>query len=419
MNSKERVKTVLSHRAADKIAVDLGCSPVSGIHCKVVEELRRHYGLEDRPVKVHEPGQMLGLVEDDLAEALGLDVIGCWAANNGWGIPQKDWKPYRMPWGQTVMFPAPLADSIVEKDGALYGFAQGDNTVPPATMMPELCYFFDCLERQSGEIDDAALRVEDNLEEFGEISDADVAHWKKTIDEASQSGKAVFANLGGMALGDIGILLAPCLKHPKGIRQVAEWYMSTLTRQDFIRELFDRQTDTAIKNLEKIYAAVGNKIDIAFICGTDFGTQTSQFCSDETFRYLWMPYYKKVTGWIHEHTTWKTFKHCCGAIVPLMESFIECGFDIINPVQIAAAGMDPKFLKEQYGDRITFWGGGVDTQRTLPYGSPDDVRREVLELCEIFGRDGGFVFNTIHNIQANVPIENVVAMVEALREIRG
>lgn len=419
MTGKERINTVLSHKSADAIAVDFGSSPVSGIHCKAVEGLRRHYGLDDHPVKVHEPGQMLGLVEDDLAEAMGIDTCGCFAANNGFGIPMKDWKPYKMPWGQTVMFPSLLADTISEKDGTLYAYPQGDTTVAPSVMMPERCYYFDCIERQQGEIDDSTLNVEDNLEEFGDLSDADVAHWKSEIERADASGRAVVASLGGLALGDIGLILVPGIKHPKGIRQVAEWYMSTISRQDYLHELFSRQTEIAIRNLERIYAAVGNKIDVVFVCGTDFGTQTSQFCSSETFRSLYMPYYKIITGWIHDHTTWKTFKHCCGAIVPLMEDFIESGFDIINPVQIAAKDMDPKVLKERFGDRITFWGGGVDTQYVLPYGTPDDVRRQVFELCEIFGKDGGFVFNSIHNIQADVPIPNIVAMVEALKEING
>jgi len=417
MNGKERINTVLNHKSADAIAVDFGSSPTSGIHCKVVEGLRRHYGLEDHPVIVHEPGQMLGYVEDDLAEAMGIDTIGCYGAKNGFGIPNRDWKPFKMPWGQTVMFPSLLTDTISEKDGTLYAYPQGDTTVEPSAMMPERCLYFDCIERQKEDVDDSKLNVEDNLEEFGDLTDADVAHWKKEIDKADASGRASIAMLPGLALGDIGLILVPGIKHPKGIRKIAEWYMSTVIRQDYLHELFSRQTEIAIRNLERIYAAVGNRIDVVFVCGTDFGTQTGQFCSEETFRSLYMPYYKIINGWIHEHTTWKTFKHCCGAIMPLMEGFIESGFDIINPVQIAAKDMDPRVLKERFGDRITFWGGGVDTQHVLPFGTPDDVRRQVTELCEIFGRDGGFVFNTIHNIQGDVPIENVVAMVETLKEI--
>lgn len=418
MTGKERLQTVLNHRSADKIALDFGSTNVTGIHCRVMEALRRHYGLDDHPVYVYEPGQMLGLMEDDLAEALGIDTKGCFSRENNFGIANEDWKPFRMPWGQTVMFPSRLADTISEEDGALFGYPQGDNTLPPSAKMPETCYFFDCIERQQGEIDDDKLNVEDNLEEYGEISDAGVEYWKKAVDKAAESGRAVVASFGGMALGDVARIITPALKHPKGIRSVAEWYMSTVIRQDYIHEMFDRQSALAVKNLEKIYAAVGDKVDVVYVCGTDFGTQISQFCSVDTYRSLYMPYYKRMNDWIHAHTSWKTFKHSCGAVYPLMESFIDSGFDIINPVQIAAADMDPRRLKEDFGSRVTFWGGGVNTQTTLPFGTPDQVRKEVLELCGIFGRDGGFVFNTIHNIQANVPVENVVAMMETLKEIR-
>lgn len=418
MTGKERLQAVLNHRNADRIALDFGGTNVTGMHCRVMEAVRKHYGLDEHPVYVYEPGQMLGLMEDDLAEALGIDTKGCFGKENNFGIANEDWKPFKMPWGQTIMFPARLADTISEKDGALFSYPQGDTTLPPSAKMPETCYFFDCIERQDGEIDDEKLNVEDNLEEFGEISDAGIEYWKKTVDEAAATGRAVVASFGGMALGDVARVITPALKHPKGIRSVAEWYMSTVIRQDYIHELFDRQTQIAVRNLEKLYAALGDKVDVVHICGTDFGTQVSQFCSVDTFRSLYMPYYQRMNNWIHEHTPWKTFKHSCGAVYPLMEGFIESGFDIINPVQIAAVDMEPGRLKKEFGDRITFWGGGVNTQTTLPFGTPDDVRKEVIELCGIFGRDGGFVFNSVHNIQANVPVENVVALFDTLKEIR-
>ena len=118
----------------------------------------------------------------------------------------------------------------------------------------------------------------------------------------------------------------------------------------------------------------------------------------------------------HEHTTWKTFKHSCGAIDPLIPHIIEAGFDILNPVQCSADGMAPEHLKKKYGDQLTFWGGGVNTQRTLPFGTPAQVRDEVLHRCEVFAPNGGFIFNAIHNIQARTPVGNVVAMLDAVQE---
>jgi uroporphyrinogen-III decarboxylase len=125
-----------------------------------------------------------------------------------------------------------------------------------------------------------------------------------------------------------------------------------------------------------------------------------------------------VNDWVHGHTRWKTFIHSCGSVVALLADIIEAGFDILNPVQCSAAGMDPRTLKERFGDRITFWGGGVDTQRTLPFGTPEAIRREVQERMEIFGHGGGFVFNTVHNVQATTPTENLLALYEAVQESR-
>ena len=233
------------------------------------------------------------------------------------------------------------------------------------------------------------------------------------------SGKGIIASFGGTALGDIALVPGMQLKNPKGIRDVAEWYMSTVMRPDYIRSIFEKQTELAIENFRRIYERIGNKIDAVFICGTDFGTQNSTFCSGEQFTELYLPYYKRINNWMHEHTMWKSFKHSCGAVESFMPLFIEAGFDIINPVQINAKGMDPRHLKNTYGKDLVFWGGGVDTQKMLSFGSPSEVKKQVLENCDIFAKDGWFVFNTVHNIQANVPIENLVAMLDAINDFNG
>jgi hypothetical protein len=358
---------------------------------------------------------MLGEVDSELVRAMDIDVVGLFGARNMFGIANENWKKHRTLWGQEVLFPADF-NYTYNNNGDILIYPEGDTSVPPCAIMPKSGYFFDAIERQQP-IDESKLRVEDNLEEFGYITENELEYWKGQADSLIDNDKAVIASLGGTALGDIALVPAMNLKHPKGIRGVAEWYMSTLTREDFIKELFDRQTEIALENLKKLYSVLGNKIDAVFICGTDFGTQNSTFCSPDTYKNIWLPYYKKVNNWIHKNTKWKTFKHSCGAVEPLISLFIESGFDILNPVQINASGMDSKHLKEKYGKDIVFWGGGVDTQGAFAFGSPADVREQVKRQCEILNRNGGFVFNTIHNIQANVPFENVIAMVEALKEV--
>jgi uroporphyrinogen-III decarboxylase len=279
-------------------------------------------------------------------------------------------------------------------------------------------YFFDCIVRQQP-FDEEKLNPQDNLEEFGPISKEDLDHLARSTQEASATGRGICATFGGTAFGDIAFVPGPALKHPKGIRDITEWYVSTSSRQDYVHKVFGRQCEIAIQNLEKIYSVVGDAIQAVFLCGTDFGTQTSAFCSVKTFQNLYFPYYKQVNEWIHSHTQWKTFKHSCGAVSKFLPSFIEAGFDILNPVQCSATGMDPEQLKANFGDRLVFWGGGVDTQRVLPFGTAAEVRDQVLRRCEIFAPGGGFVFNTIHNIQAKTPVENIIAMLDAVHDFNG
>lgn len=413
--SKQNFQKTLNHQQPEKVVVDFGSTAVTGVHVLVVEKLREHYGLEKKPVKVAEPYQMLGEIDEELIEAMNIDVIGLSGEKNMFGVKNENWKQHKTFWGQEVLFPGGF-NYTYNANGDILMHPEGDISVPPSAMMPKAGFFFDALERQ-GPVDDTKLTVEDNLEEFNHISDLDLGYWIKQVDSVRDKGKGVIASLGGTALGDIALVPAVGLKNPKGIRGVSEWYISTLIREDFIKELYDRQTDIAIDNLKKIYNVIGDNIDVAFICGTDFGTQSSTFCSPETYARVWLPYYKKVNDWIHLNTGWKTFKHSCGAIEPLIALFIESGFDIINPVQINATGMDPVELKKKYGDKVVFWGGGIDTQGVFAFGTPEQVREQVKRQCSILNENGGFVFNTVHNTQANVPFENVVAMLEALKEV--
>lgn len=415
MTSKELIRQALLHRETSRIPVDFGATSVTGIHVKVVEQLRAYFGLEKKPVKVSEPYQMLGEIDEELARIIGIDTVGMTPRNNMFGFPNENWKEFRTPWGQVVLVPEKFI-TTTDQDGALLMYPEGDRNAPPSARMPRDSFFFDTIERQEP-FREEELTPEANLEEFGLLKDEDLNYWKKQTEKIAGTDKAVVANFGGTALGDIALVPAPFMKYPKGIRDISEWYMSTIMRQDLVRAIFDRQTEIAVENLKRIHAVAGNAIDVVFLCGTDFGTQDSQFCDVDTFRSLWLPYYKRMNDWIHQNTNWKTFKHSCGSVRPLIRSFIDAGFDILNPVQINAAGMDPKELKKEFGSEIVFWGGGVDTQKVLPFATPAEVEEQVKRNCEIFGKDGGFVFNTVHNIQANVPLENVIAMLKGLGKI--
>lgn len=415
MNTKDRIQNAIAHKEG-KIPVDLGAFPTTGIHISTMEKLRDYYGLEKRIPKVFEPYQMLGEVEDDLREAIGVATKPLWGRGTMYGFENSGWKEWAAPWGQTVL----VADKFVTTENAneIQIYAEGDTGYPPAAVMPKTSFFFDSTVRQKP-IDEDNLNPEDNLEEFGYLSDEDVAYFQGKKRELEGSGYYITGNLGGTAFGDIALVPGPMLKDPKGIRDVAEWYMATAIHQDYIHQVFEKQAEIALVNLEKIHETTGDLIDVVYICGNDFGTQNAPFCSAETFRSLYAPYYKMINGWIHKNTKWKTFKHSCGAIEPLIRDLIDVGFDILNPVQWTASGMEAKHLKREYGKDVVFWGGGVDTQHTLPFGTPEEVRKQVLDVCSIFADGGGFVFNPIHNIMAMTPVENLVAMYDAVKEFNG
>lgn len=417
MNSRERVQLALDHKEPDRVPLDLGASAVTGMHVSSVYRLRQalHLDPPGTPVKIVEPFQLLGEIQPDLLDALGADVVGLGGPNTMFGFPNQGWRPWTYFDGTPTLIPEGF-NTEPDENGDILLYPQGDRSAPPSGRMPKDGFFFDAIIRQEP-IDDDKLSVEDNLEEFQPVSDADLAYFAREADRLySQTDKAILANFGGLAFGDIALVPGIQLKHPKGIRDVAEWYMSTIARRDYVYNVFERQCEIGLANLEKIHRVVGERVVGAFVTGTDFGMQTGSFISPDAYRSLYKPFHVAVNDWIHTHTTWKSFIHSCGSIVALIPDMIDAGFDILNPVQVSATGMDPGVLKARFGDRITFWGGGVDTQRTLPFGTPEEVRAEVRERIRAFGPGGGFVYNTIHNVQAAIPTENLLALYEAVRE---
>lgn len=415
--SRERVLTALDHRQPDRIPVDFGSTTVTGIHSSCVVALRDYFGLEKKPVKAIDPGQFLGEIDDDLKLAMGIDTARVIRRMTRFGFPAEDWKPFRLYDGTEVLVPGRFNFTTDERGDTLM-YPLGDLSNPPSARMPNGGYFFDAIIRQDP-IDEDHLNPADNLQEFGPIDEVELAHLEREARRAAASGYCVVANFGGMGFGDIGQVPAVGLPHPKGIRDITEWYVSTRARRDYVHAVFAGQCEIALANLERIAARLGDFVDVVYLCGTDFGTQTSSFCSVSTFRELWMPYYRQLNNWIHKNTRWKTFKHSCGAVEKFVPSFLEAGFDILNPVQCSASGMDAEALKQKYGRDLVFWGGGVDTQQVLPFGTPAEVREQVLKRCEAFSKGGGFIFNAIHNVQAKTPVENIVAMVRAIESFNG
>jgi hypothetical protein len=418
MNSRERVKKAISHELPDKVPFDLGSTTVTGIHAIAYGNLKRAFKLQGGMTKVYEPFQMLAEVEDSVRKALGVDTFGIQPPYTPFGFKNEDWKTWKMPDGTEVLVSGHFTFDL-DRDGSILLYPQGDRSVPPSGRMPKDGFYFDNVIRQP------PLRERDlDPREWVEqtcflYTDEDLRYLEKLA--AWAYGETEYSLVGILpegSLGDIAVVPGPHIKFPKGVRDPEEWYVSFVKRKNYLQDIFGYQTEQTLKNLKGFHDAVGGRIDILDVSEADFGTQEGPLLSPKLFRELFKPFFRQMNDWVHKNTSWKTFYHSCGSIAELLEDFIEMGADIINPLQYRAAGMDLEFLKKEYGDRIVFWGGAVEAQRILPFGSPEEVRDEVIKNLEILSQKGGYVFASIHNIQPDVPGQNLKAMIETFNEWR-
>ena len=319
--------------------------------------------------------------------------------------------------GQEMLVSEEFRTSTDER-GNTYIYAQGNTNYPPAGKMPKDGFFFDNITRSDATAEDDDLNArEDYKDDFKVFTDEELRFIQDDVNNIYENtGYGMIYNGALCGIGDFALVPGPHVCDPKGIRDLQEFMMVHHLDPDYIHEIYEMQLEVALKNAELLYQAVGNKIQAVYISGTDFGLQRGPYMALEAFQEFYKPVYAKINGWIHEHTEWKTFFHSCGSIVTFLKDFHECGIDILNPVQTTAAGMDARMLKEQWGDKFTFWGGGINTQQTLPFGTPEECYNEAMERLEIFAPGGGFVFNTVHNIQGQTPMENMVAMFQAVKD---
>lgn len=419
MTSRERVRLAINHKEADRIPLDLGSTLVTGIQAGIYSKLKNALGISKGLVKVYDPYQMLAEVEDELKQLLGVDTYGIQLPVTIFGYRNEDWKTFKMFDSTEVLISGNFEYDVLE-NGDIVQYPKGDRDAPPSGKMPKGGYYFDTIVRQEP-IDESKLDPKEWVEQtYSLYTDEDLEYLEKISRwYYENTDYSLLGNFWGAGFGDIAIVPGPHILYPKGIRDLEEWYMSIITRKQYIKEIFQYQFELQMKNLKLYRQAVQDRIDIIVMSGTDFGAQNGPFISPSLYREVFKSLHKAMNDWIHENTNWKTFYHSCGSDVDFLDDFVSAGVDILNPVQISASGMDPSFLKKNYGDKLVFWGGGVDTQKTLPFGTLEEVKKEVENNMLIFGKDGGFVFNTVHNIQATVPIDNLIAMFETVRKKGG
>jgi uroporphyrinogen decarboxylase len=378
VTSRERILAAINHQPVDRVPIDFGGTRQSGISVWAYERLRQRLGLHNpKPARVFDMFQMLAEIEQKVAYRFGADCVALNRPAVAFGIPNRDWKLFRFSDSLCVEVPGEFDP---ESDGAGgWVLKRGGQEI---AVMPGGGFYFDRLEKYPG------------------ATHPDLTTWRAPrLALFDSTDKAIIATLG------------PPYELFNGIGQggFEQWMLTFASEPEYVGYLYQELTDAWLDNLSAFHAAVGDRVQVIQICD-DFGTQNAPFLSVKMFRERLLPAYKRGLDWIHAHTSWKVMLHSDGALIPLLPSIVEMGVDILNPVQTSAVGMAPVKLKREFGTRLAFWGGSCDPQSTFPNGARDEVAAETYRNLSVFMPGSGYVCASIHNIQANVPPENVIAL---------
>lgn len=408
MTSRERILAAVHHQPVDRVPIDLGGTRQSGISVFAYAPLRAHLARTDSPIahatrtrprlRIFDVYQMLAEIDPEVAARFGSDCVGLHRHSVAFGLANQDWKPWRLPDGTAVEVPGTFAPETLP-DGDLV-LRRGGEAI---AQMPARGFYFDRLEKYPG-----ALHPELATWEPPRLAPADLTHFRTEAERLYRTtDQAVVAAMGPPYELFYGL----------GSGGFEDWMVTFASEPEYVTALYRKLTDAWLENLEAFHGAVGDRVQIVQICD-DFGTQTAPFLSVRAFRELLLPAYQRGLDWIHARTPWKVLLHSDGALRPLLPSIIEMGVDILNPVQTTAAGMDPRRLKTEFGDRLAFWGGCCDCQGTLVRGTPAEVAADVRAHLDCLAPGSGFVFASVHNIQAHVPPENIVALYDTALSYR-
>jgi len=397
MNSRERVLSALAHRQPDRVPIDIGGTRQSGIAASTYHQLKGRLGLST-PTRVYDVYQMLAEIERPVLERFGADVGGLQRPAVAFGIRNEGWKPWELFDGTPVEVPGGCNPEVQPNGDLVLRHADGR----PMARMPKGGFYFDRIDRFPGALhaDPETLALPLLTAEECDHLHAQAEAWYQ------ESDLAVMAAMGppyelffGLGTGDF-----------------QAWMVTLATEPDYVASLYQRLVEAWLENLRRFADAVDARVHILQF-NDDLGTQNAPFLSPAMFRGQIMPHYQRGLDWVHRHTKMKVFMHNDGAIFDFLPTLIEMGVDILNPVQTTAKGMDPAKLKAQFGDNLVFWGGSCDCQGTLAFGTPEDVAKEVEEHVRILAPGGGYVFASVHNIQAQVPPENVIALYDTARAV--
>jgi uroporphyrinogen decarboxylase len=397
MNSRERVLATINHQEPDKMPIDIGAMRSTGVMAIAYAKVKKKLGIQSGRVRVYDVMQQLAEIEPAILERFQVDVVDI--VNTSLAPMRQAWKTYLLPDGTEAEVPP---DHYFESDGKEGWFAT--NAMGERWgRMPKGCLYFEPISPPIG----APRKAAEEYRVPTWTDEALIQYQENARYLAHHTEYALFAGFGGNILEN-GQLL----------RGWGNFMMDLADGSGFADEFIDSLVEQHLHNLKAFLAAVGDSIHIIQM-GDDLGTQSGPQVSLDMFRRFILPAYKKVYGYVKEHYPHiKLFLHSCGSIEIYINDLIEVGVDILNPVQTSAKNMDPQKLKDTYGDRITFWGGGCDTQSMLPNCTPQEIEAHVKERIAIFAPGGGYVFTPVHNIQADVPVENIIALYDAAIQAR-
>lgn len=388
----------IEHDEPDRVPIDLGGTVVTGIHSLALDELLDYLDIRQGPVKVFDVFQMLGRVELDLVEEFHVDVLPIFLPAPWFGIKAHNFKLWEFH-GKEILVPEDFNVEIDEK-GNYFLRQAGDPENPVAAKMPKSGYYFEDISylKRDEEFEPPPL---EEVEGENLLSDEELSH-------LAERAKYLRKNTDKA-------LILDCMTKVgfPGVGSLTDFLMMIASDPEYMKELMQVRENDLIENLKRMWDAVGDNADIVVIDGVDYGSQERELISPKDFEEIFFPHHCNVNSWVHQNTSWKTFQHCDGSITELLPMFVESGLDILNPIQIQTKGMDPKWIKKEFGEDFAFWGGGVNNQKTLPFGTPDEVKEDVKGKVDIFSPGGGYIFNTIHNIQAETPPQNIEAAFES------
>ena len=397
MTSRERVLKAIRHEEPDRLPIDLGGMASTGIMAIAYARLKEHLGITSGEIRVFDMAQQLAEVEHEILSRFGVDVI---SLTNSLGEGPEFWKPWKLPNGVDCKIPAGVDLRPDEENG---GWMIWENGLPMHRMSPKALYFSEYIHPL------AELTTPEELQYVPRpvISDEELKFLEmraKALNESTDF--AIMANFGGSIL-----------EAGNSLRGFARFMMDLGKGGAFTDDLIGGIVETQLQNLSLFLEAVGSHVQIIQF-GDDLGMQDRLIMSRSMYRKRIFPGHQVLFQYVHQNSDCAVFLHSCGSIRLLIPDLIEAGVNILNPVQTSAKNMDPKQLKEEFGKQITFWGGGCDTQHVLPFATPGEVAQHVREQIEAFAPGGGFVFNQIHNIQADIAPENIIAMYDTAREFR-